>query len=187
MNGTERRSAIVEALSEADGPLPGTALAAKFGVSRQVIVQDVALIRSNGTDVVSTRRGYILGASGARPSRPCRLFKVRHDPSQTAEELNAIVDLGGTVENVMVNHRAYGRMEAPLGVRSRRDAQRFIDEMASGVSSLLMTITDGYHFHLVSADSPEVLDEVEAALRGLGFLAPCTEYELQTFEGVASE
>lgn len=210
--GEARRAAIVDALKAAEGPLSGTALAERFGVSRQVVVQDVALLRSAGCAVTSTNRGYVLapvagdgcggidgagsngggrggnggdrcgcGGSAADRGMPTRLIKVRHTPEQTGTELNAIVDLGGYVENVMVNHRVYGRVEVPLRIRSRRDVRLFLDDLASGVSSPLMTVTDGYHFHLVAAPSAEVLDEIEAALDGLGMLAQLTDYERETF------
>jgi uncharacterized protein len=99
---------------------------------------------------------------------------------ETAYELNAIVDLGATVDTVMVNHRTYGLLTAPLNIRSRRDVQRFLDDLSQGISEPLMLLTDGYHFHQVSADSEDVLDDVECALDTLGFLAPLTEYEQQT-------
>lgn len=179
--GEKRRLRIIELLEQAGGPVAGSTLAKKTGVSRQVVVQDIALLRSAGHGVVATNRGYLL-ERGTDPvtadsERPSRLIKVRHTPAQTADELNVIVDLGGHVENVMVNHRTYGQVEAPLNIKSRRDVRRFLDDLAAGVSSPLMTITDGYHFHRVSADTPEQLGEIEAALGELGFLAPRTEFE----------
>ena len=180
MEGAQRRESLLAVLREANGaPLNGAVLAQRFGVSRQVIVQDIALLRSSGAGITSTNRGYILSEapSPERACRPSRLFKVRHTEGQTAEELNAVVDLGATVENVMVNHRTYGRVTAPLNIRSRRDVQRFLSDLSQGISEPLMSLTDGYHFHLVSADSPEILDEVESALAGLGFLAPLTDFE----------
>lgn len=181
MTGTERREAILKALRESDKPLSGSALAKEAGVSRQVVVQDIALLRSAGYDVMSTNRGYILGDVRDTDERPSRLIKVRHTPQQTEAELNAIVDLGGKVKTVMVNHRTYGRVEAELGIGSRRDVQRFLADLRSGISSPLMTITDGYHFHEVTAPSIEILDEIETALGKLGFLAELTDYEREVF------
>ena len=104
MGGQERRSALVEALQTASSPLSGSALAERFGVSRQVIVQDVALLRSQGRAVLSTNRGYVLApAAPAAPGRPARLFKTCHTVEQTADELTCIVDLGGRVEDVQVS------------------------------------------------------------------------------------
>ena len=187
--GAQRRLRILELLEQAGAtgePVSGGALAETTGVSRQVVVQDIALLRSAGHDVIATNRGYLLEraegpAAAGGGERPGRLIKVRHTPAQTADELNAIVDLGGCVENVMVNHRTYGQLEAPLDIKNRRDVRRFLDDLAAGVSSPLMTITDGYHFHRVTADTPEQLDEIEAALGDLGFLAPRTEFERTAF------
>ena len=178
-SGDARRARIVEALASASGPLSGTALAEKCGVSRQVVVQDVALLRERGEKIVSTNRGYVLLADD--PARPTRLFKCRHTAEQTADELTCVVDLGGRVEDVFVNHRVYGVVSSTLGVGSRRDVERFVSELASGVSAPLLEVTSGYHFHHVSAASEEILDEVERALDARGYLAELTDYEAATF------
>ena len=178
-SGDARRARIVEALAAASGPLSGTALAEACGVSRQVVVQDVALLRERGEKIVSTNRGYVLLADD--PARPTRLFKCRHTAEQTAEELTCVVDLGGRVEDVFVNHRVYGVVSSALGVGSRRDVERFMAELASSVSSPLLEVTSGYHFHHVSAASEEVLDEVGRALAARGYLAELSDYEAATF------
>lgn len=172
MNGSERRRALRDALRAADNPVSGTQLGKTLGVSRQVIVQDIALLRSQGIEIVSTSRGYRIDAA-----RPERTLKVRHLPEDTRAELNAIVDLGGRVEDVSVNHRTYGRITAPMGIASRRDVDRFIGDLETGTSSLLMTVTSGYHFHRVSADNESVLDDIEHELSRLGFCAKRLPYE----------
>ena len=178
-SGEARRREILGALAGAAGPLSGTALAERCGVSRQVVVQDVALLRERGEKIVSTNRGYVLLAASA--ARPTRLFKCRHTAAQTADELTCVVDLGGRVEDVFVNHRVYGKVSSELGISSRRDVERFMAELASGVSAPLMEVTSGYHFHHVSAASEEVLDEVESALSERGYLVEPTDYEAATF------
>lgn len=177
MTGNERRSLILQRLSNSATPLSGLALGQELGVSRQVIVQDIALLRTAGQCIESTNRGYVLSAT----ADPIRLIKVRHSEEQTADELNAIVDLGGNVLDVMVNHRTYGRIEAPLGIKSRRDVKAFLADLETGVSSPLMNITDGWHFHHVSAESDQILDEIEQELAKLGFIAPLTEFEEAEF------
>lgn len=175
MDAQERRRRIVDELRGAHRPLSGGALADLVGVSRQVIVQDVALLRAQGHDIVATSRGYVVGADA--PAPVTRRFKVQHTVDQTRDELEAIVDGGGTVVDVMVNHRVYGKISAPLGIKSRRDVERFVADMESGRSSLLMTVTSGYHFHLVSAESEEALAEIEAALARKGYLAELLPHE----------
>lgn len=178
MTGQERRAEIMSILSKSARPLSGAALGKQLGVSRQVVVQDIALLREAGADITATNRGYVVGAVDARPKR---LFKVHHTIEQTGDELNLMVDHGCVVENVIVNHRTYGRVSADLGFANRRDVARFLDELASGASTPLMNITSGYHFHEVSADAEEVLDELEAALAEAGFLAELTAYEREHF------
>lgn len=176
VSADERRRRIVKELLDSKAPLSGGALADNLKVSRQVIVQDIALLRANGHAITATNRGYVIGQG--RKSGACeRRFKVRHDADQTEDELTCIVDLGGTVEDVMVNHRVYGKVTAPLGIKSRRDIARFTEDMRTGRSSLLMTVTSGYHFHLVSAENEEILDDVERALQEKGYLADYLPHE----------
>ena len=166
MTGTERREMIIEHIKNSTVPVSGTALAQLCEVSRQVIVQDIALIRAAGYDIMSTHKGYILN----QPNTVSRIFKVHHTDEQMEDELCSIVDLGGIVENVMVQHRVYGRMEAPLGIRSRRHIQKFMADIHQGKSSPLKNITSDYHYHKVEAENEETLDMIEEVLREKNFL-----------------
>lgn len=166
MTGSDRRGDIIQKIKESRLPVSGKELASLYNVSRQVIVQDIALIRAAGYDIISTNRGYILNA----PEAVSRIFKVQHTDEQMEEELCAIVDLGGCVETVFVNHRVYGRMEAELKVNSRRKVAEFLEDIRSGKSSPLKNITSNYHYHSVSADSESTLDMIEDTLKEKGFL-----------------
>ena len=166
MTGSDRRNAIVERIRNSNVPVSGKARASEFDVSRQVIVQDIALIRAAGHDIISTNRGYIIN----EPYSAKRVFKVRHTDEELEEELNAIVDLGGKVCNVIVNHRVYGRLEAGLNITSRRKVAEFIADIKNGKSSPLKNITSDYHYHTVEADSEDTLDLIGEMLRKKGFL-----------------
>lgn len=166
MTGLDRREKIIEKIKKSREPVSGKELASFYHVSRQVIVQDIALIRAAGHDIISTNRGYILNA----PQTVNRIFKVQHTDEQMEEELCSIVDLGGCVENVVVNHRVYGRMEAVLKIDSRRRAAEFLEDIRSGASSPLKNITSNYHYHNVSADSEFTLDMIEEMLKKKGIL-----------------
>lgn len=179
VSGEVRREQILEILREASDPISGSVLADRCKVSRQVIVTDVALLRSRGAQIVSTSRGYVLLAD--KNDRPTRLFKCRHTAQQAADELTCIVDLGARVEDVFVNHRVYGKISSCLHVCSRRDVERFVNEIAAGSSSPLLEVTNGYHFHHVSAESEEILDEVARVLDQRGYLAKLSDYEISTF------
>ena len=166
MTGSERRDQIVKRIQKSEVPVSGTQLAKEYEVSRQVIVQDIALIRAAGHEIISTNRGYILNA----PQSVSRIFKVHHTDEEVEEELCTIVDLGGKVVNVMVNHRVYGHMEAEINITSRRKVTEFMDDIQNGKSSPLKNITSDYHYHKVEADSEETLDLIEDMLRNKGFL-----------------
>lgn len=171
--GEKRRKAIIEMMQSSQTPLSGTEIGKVTGVSRQVVVQDIALLRTAGYPIVSTARGYLL----ARPAYVTRLVKVCHTSEQLEEELTTVVDLGGCVADVMVNHRAYGRISAPLQIKSRRDIQSFLEQICTGKSTPLLNITAGYHFHHITAEREDILDEIEAQLRAKGFLAEFLPYE----------
>ena len=177
MTGAERRKMILNLMRESSKPLSGGALGAATGVSRQVVVQDIALLRSEGHSILATARGYLL--ENQKETKTSRLFKVFHDEGRTEEELKLIVDLGGCVEDVMVNHKVYGKVSAPLNIKNRRDVQAFLKNLEMGKSSPLFKVTSGYHFHRVSADEAEILDEIEDALRQNDFLTEVFDYEME--------
>ena len=166
MTGSDRRQEILKNIKESDRPVSGSKLAKDYDVSRQVIVQDIALLRASGYDIISTNRGYVLEGQTCAE----RVFKVRHTDEQLETELCTIVDLGGQVKNVMVNHKVYGHIEAELGITSRRKVKEFLEDIESGKSTPLKNITSDYHYHTVTADSEETLGLIEGELRKLGFL-----------------
>ena len=163
MTGSRRREEIVSKIKSSEVPVPGKELAKVYDVSRQVIVQDIALIRAAGYDIISTNRGYILNA----PHTVTRVFKVSHTDEQM--EMSFVNrGSGSKVVNVMINHRIYGHMEAPLDVASRRNVKEFMEGIHSGKSSPLKNITSNYHYHTVEADSEETLDLIEQVLKEKG-------------------
>ena len=166
MNTAQRRTEILKLLQQEEKPVAARAMASQFGVSRQVIVQDIALIRAEGNDVISTNRGYIFTA----PHTVSRIFKVHHTDADLENELCGIVDLGGKVINVMVNHRVYGHIEAELNISSRRQVENFMEDIRNGKSSPLKNITSDYHYHKVEAESEEILDMIQDMLKRRGFL-----------------
>ncbi|MCR4651433.1 MAG: transcription repressor NadR [Lachnospiraceae bacterium] len=175
MTGEERRKRILGILMDAEHPVSGDYLASELKVSRQVIVQDIALLRANQVRIYSTNRGYMV--EKGNDAGAIRVFKVYHTDEETADEMNLIVDMGGRLEDVFVYHKMYGIMRGNLNVRSRFEVQKYIDELKTGKSTLLKNITGGYHYHTVAADSEEILDLIEAELGRRGFLAKLVEYE----------
>ena len=184
-----RRASLLDALRSADAPVSGGQLASTLSVSRQIIVQDIALLREAGANIVATTKGYVLAdaaqtmaQNAAEPptaalDEPARTFKLHHEVEQTREELQTIIALGGHVHNVSISHRAYGRITAPLEIANQADIERFINDIESGKSSPLSTATSGYHYHLVSAPSNQALEAIGRALADKGFLAPLLPHE----------
>ena len=154
MSGEERRNKIIDLLSHSTTPVSGTVLAKELGVSRQVIVQDIALIRSSHYEILSTHRGYVIHSEDY--PGVTKIFKCRHSDDQAEDELNCIVDQGGIVLNVFVNHKVYGRIQADMNIRSRRDVKNFIHDIHTGKSTLLKNVTSDYHYHTICADSEDI-------------------------------
>lgn len=172
MKCEERRKEIIKLIKSSIVPTSGTVLAKHFHISRQVIVQDIAVLRAEGYNIISTNRGYILHASPL----VSRVVKVAHSDSEIADELNSIVDCGGIIKDVFVNHKAYGELRAPLNISSRRDVETFLEQIRTGKSTPLKNITSGYHYHTIEAKSLETLDIVEKTLERKGYLIKKTEY-----------
>jgi transcriptional regulator of NAD metabolism len=182
LSGEERREKLLDMLSSAGkDAVSGAKLSETFAVSRQVIVQDIALLRANGIEILSTNRGYVLRVSDT--SLHSRVFKLHHEVNETEEKFNIIVDLGGKVKDVFVYHRVYGVVRGELNIKSRRDVKRFMETIESGSSELLMTVTSNYHYLTVTAESEEILDLILDALMERGFLAELKDYEPVNFWG----
>ena len=179
MDGKTRRQQIIKELRQSQEPLSGNRLASKMGVSRQVIVQDVALLRANGCEIFSASRGYLLHAK----NDASRIFKVLHSDEEVEEELTMIVDLGGRIQDVFVYHKVYGVVRADMNIRSRKDIRTFMEGIISGNSSLLKNVTSGYHYHTVFADDEQSLDVIQESLQNRGFLARLQDYEPVDFRG----
>lgn len=168
MKAEERRNKILNMLIAEDEPISGSRLARQLGTSRQSIVQDVALLKAGGHEILATNRGYLLKNN----TRIERTFKVRHTSEQTQDELSRIVSLGGTVVDVFVWHKVYGKIVAPLNIRSHRDIETFMEGIKSGKSTELMHITAGYHYHTVRAETEETLDRIFEMLKERQYSVP---------------
>ena len=164
MEAAKRREKIMKILKESSIPVSGKELARLCAVSRQVIVQDMAILRASGDEIVATSAGYICLNKKAK-----RIFKVVHSDNEVEEEVSLIVDCGPVVEDVFVYHRAQG------------DIERFMEDIRTGKSSLLKNTTAGYHYHTIVAESSEILDLVQEKLKERGFLAQLQDYEPVNF------
>jgi transcriptional regulator of NAD metabolism len=168
MDGQTRRERMIQMLQEATDPIPGARLAKELGVSRQVIVQDVALLRAVNRNILSTNKGYVLFLG--RQGGATRSFHVRHTNEKIADELNTIVDCGGNVQDVTIEHPIYGQISVDLIIKSRMDVAHFVEQVKTYQTKPLNELTGGEHFHTVTAASEDTLDRIEEALKGKGYL-----------------
>jgi uncharacterized protein len=151
-----------------EGPVHGDDLAKRFRVSRQCLVQDVAVLRAAGVEILSTPQGYRLPQERAAAHRAT--LACRHTPERTEEELNLLVDHGVRVLDVVVEHALYGELRGSLMIESRADVQDFLARWRETKASLLSTLTRGVHLHTVEARSPEMIARAKARLHERGIL-----------------
>ena len=166
MNAEQRREAILNTLRRADQPVSATALAGTFSVSRQIVVGDIALLRAAGADISATPRGYVMHRKEAG-----LIYKVAccHSGAEAMEaELNAMVDQGCTVLDVIVEHPIYGELTGVLDLSSRYDVSQFIARSAQ--TRPLSMLTEGIHLHTLSCPSEQAFLRVKEQLRALGVL-----------------
>lgn len=165
-----RREQILKLLESQNKPVSGTVLAKKFRVSRQVIVQDIALLRAENKNILSTNKGYVLFQPVQKEKNYKRVVCVSHSTEETEGELNCIVDNGGHVLDVSVEHDLYGQIAADLIINNRADVKEFVEKMNVTSSKPLKVLTSDIHYHTIEAENKEILDRIENNLDQLGFL-----------------
>lgn len=171
MNAAERRQQIEQLLYHAEKPLSASTIAAAFTVSRQVIVGDIAIMRAGGLRILATPRGYIL-EQPAEGAAACfeRSLACTHDQAHMADELYTVIDYGGAVIDVTVEHSVYGEICAPLHLFSRFDIDEFRKKLESSHARPLSALTDGLHLHRIRCADETVFERIRNALREKGYL-----------------
>lgn len=168
MSGEKRRVKILEILSSSLKPVNATKLANATGVTRQIIVSDVALLRASGVKIISERLGYTIPKIAS--DEIYKTIICKHTKEQTLDEFYAIVDNGGKVVSVTVEHSLYGQISADLNVVSRYDAQEFVKRSEETDAMLLCDLTDGLHIHTIAVKDEEAFKRIYDSLHSLGIL-----------------
>ena len=166
MTAAQRREKIYTQLMTAAAPVSATVLAKQYGVSRQIIVGDIALLRAEGRNITATPRGYMIVTTGGITVQ----LAVCHSAAETRDELYAMVDCGCLVQDVIVEHPVYGQLTAPLQLASRYDVDQFIRSMTSSDARPLSALTEGIHLHTLSCPGSEALAHLKENLRQMGVL-----------------
>lgn len=167
MKTKQRRASIAAFLLSKTEAVPGASLSKSFGVSRQIIVQDIAALKAKGYEIRATHFGYVLQKSPLTE----RVFEVFHTREKTEDELKLIVSLGGIVVDVYVWHKVFGKIRAELNLYDTAGIEAFISGVRDGTSVELMSLTGGHHYHTVCADSEQTLEQIAVALREQGYIA----------------
>ena len=170
LDGNARRTAILVYLQRQAGPVSGTELAKQFGVSRQLIVQDIALLRADNRNILSTNKGYVLFHPQGKHNGYTAVITVNHTADQALEEMLSVVDYGGSMLDVFIDHDLYGQIRANLVINDADDATEFYQKLSQSDSIHLKEFTEGSHYHTISAPSEKILDLIRKELQEKGIL-----------------
>ncbi|MCL2592414.1 MAG: transcription repressor NadR [Defluviitaleaceae bacterium] len=166
MEANARRKKILDMISTSETPLSASLLANKLGVSRQIIVGDIALLRAHGNEIIATARGYIT----PKISQYLGKIACQHMPKDTVQELYTIVDLGATILDVTVEHDVYGEITGNLNLQSRRDVDVFLEKVKTSDAKLLSELTSGVHLHTIACRDESHFKEICKDLKNAGYL-----------------
>jgi len=169
MDATMRRERIFETINKDNVPISASALAKELGVSRQVIVGDIAILRAQGREIIATARGYMI-PEFMQSNQHVGKIACCHNAENTKEELYTIVDLGATIVNVIVEHELYGEITGQLNIKTRDDVDSFVDRVQSSEVKLLSVLTMGVHLHTIACRNKSHFEQVYNALNSAGFL-----------------
>ncbi|WP_018661016.1 transcription repressor NadR [Heyndrickxia acidiproducens] len=170
MLGEERRNFILQLLQKSNAPITGGELAKETNVSRQIIVNDITLLKAKSEPILATSQGYLY----IQPSQPKTAIEktivCNHPPERVEEELNLLVEHGVTVKDVKIEHPVYGDLTASIMVSNRAEVAQFIRHIKKTKASYLSELTGGIHLHTVEAPSHQQIESAEQALKEKGIL-----------------
>ncbi|AYD39055.1 transcription repressor NadR [Clostridium fermenticellae] len=168
MNSVQRRKYIEELLNKSDEPQKGHVIAEKLGVTRQIIVKDIAILRAEGKKVIATPDGYIIPRQDNNLVR--KVIAVSHKPADIEDELETIIKYGGIVEDVIVEHKIYGEIKAMLMLKNFYDIENFMINVNKYNSEPLLILTGGLHLHTISAENHGIIKNILKELKIKNYL-----------------
>lgn len=168
--GEDRRHQLLHILKTANEPIRGTDLAKHANVSRQVIVNDMNLLKARNEPIIATSQGYMYLPREENTEVFERKIVCLHTASQAEDEMLTIIDCGVTLKSVIIDHPVYGEITASMMLSNRHDVKSFLQRVKETNANYLSVLTDGTHLHEISASSNELLDRAEEMLRKKGYL-----------------
>ncbi len=170
MEAWERRERILNLLKNSGNPIKGTELSNMYQVTRQVIVQDIALLRARGEDILATPQGYIIPRENRGDSLTKKIVCKHTEYDEIEDELKTIVDLGGKIIDVIVEHPIYGEIVSKLDISSRLHVDEFMDNLRKTKAEPLSSLTEGVHVHTIEVEDEKVFQIIREALKEKNYL-----------------
>lgn len=168
MNCDDRKNYILECFNKSEEPLKGQKIAKALGVTRQVIVKDIAILRASGKSIIATPKGYIL--SEPKNMKMRKVIAVCHKTEEIQDELQTIIKFGGIVEDVIIEHKIYGEIRGILMIKTLFDIENFIDKLKKFEAEPLSILTCGVHLHTISTEKESDMENIIKALKKKNYL-----------------
>ncbi|MBC2582391.1 transcription repressor NadR [Clostridium sp. DJ247] len=168
MNSKERRAHIEKKLNDNNRPQKGHMLAEELGVTRQVIVKDIAILRAEGKKIIATPEGYLIHKE--EKSMVKRIMAFSHKTEEIEDELRTIIKFGGIIEDVIVEHPLYGEIKGMLMIKTLYDVENFAMRIKDFKAEPLLILTGGIHLHTILAENNEIMDNIITKLKERKYL-----------------
>lgn len=164
-----KRDELLELLLASKDPIKGQELAEHFSVSRQAIVQYIAIIRASGVNVIATHTGYMIPKLPENAEHIKTIYSS-HKDQHIRNELELIIDMGGRVIDVIVEHPVYGEIICPLNIKSRYEIEKFVLELEKYNAKPLSILTEGKHRHTIEVPSEAVYQLIIEKLKDKDYI-----------------
>ena len=142
-------------------------MANNFSVTRQIIVADIALLRASGYQIIADNKGYKLITAN---NDFIKKIAVQHSKDDVNNEFYAIVDNGGKVLDLIIEHPIYGKISVEINITSRYEADKFVKKLNNTNSHPLSILTQGLHIHTIEVPNNESFERIKLKLNELGIL-----------------
>lgn len=168
MDSKERRKLIENMLKQSSSSQRGHIIAEKLGVTRQIIVKDIAILRAEGKNIIATPDGYIMPDNKYNQFR--KVIAVSHSANEIEDELMIIVKFGGVIQDVIVEHPLYGEIRGMLMLKSYYDIENFMKKIKENNAEPLLILTGGVHLHTILSEDEISMDNIMLELKNKGYL-----------------
>jgi len=165
----KKRQQLLDLLLNASEPIKGQSLAEHLEVSRQAVVQYIAIIRASGVNVIATHTGYMIPKLPENAEHIKTIYST-HEDEHIREELEIIVDMGGKIIDVIVEHPVYGEIICPINIKSRYEIDNFLDDLEKHNAKPLSVLTGGHHRHTIEVPSEKVYQLIVDKLREKNYI-----------------